>query len=224
MSDTDFFVTVFSNNSLNIYSNNVQSNFTNSLQKCLKLTGDWVVGISEIFLNELNMDSNFSRKTIIASDPASVSPSKHFFMNTQARSQNEDSKNKEINKETEGLIINNFQILEMIFPLIGSIESLINHLKIKKEKHNVVGHIFVYSDIIKPRLFGSQFIRCLRVLPVNGSQQHIKFDRIEYSPIEISSIPSISLLIADDLGRKVDFKASSTPIFCTLHFKKLGTI
>lgn len=46
-----FFLTLLSNNSLNIYSNNVLSGFTNYLESPLNLYGSWEVGVSELFYN-----------------------------------------------------------------------------------------------------------------------------------------------------------------------------
>jgi len=46
-------VTVLSNNSLNVYPDNVQCAFTNMVNISQNLGENWEVGISEIYLNDL---------------------------------------------------------------------------------------------------------------------------------------------------------------------------
>jgi len=48
-----FFVTVLSNNSLNVYPDNVQCAFTNMVNISQNIGENWEVGISEIYLNDL---------------------------------------------------------------------------------------------------------------------------------------------------------------------------
>lgn len=47
-----YFITLLSNNSVDIYSKNVLSSFTNYIDCPLTLHGSWEVGISEIFYND----------------------------------------------------------------------------------------------------------------------------------------------------------------------------
>lgn len=50
----EFSVTLFSNNSMSIYPNNVLSSFSNKLYKPIELNGEgWSVGIVEMYINEL---------------------------------------------------------------------------------------------------------------------------------------------------------------------------
>ncbi|QKS69578.1 hypothetical protein 4 [Drosophila-associated adintovirus 2] len=54
MSNSDsFIVTLFSNNSLNVFHDNVQSAFTNIVNISQNLGENWEVGISELYLNDL---------------------------------------------------------------------------------------------------------------------------------------------------------------------------
>lgn len=54
MSSVDsFLVTLFSNNSLNVFPDNVQSAFTNIVNISENLNENWEVGISELYLNDL---------------------------------------------------------------------------------------------------------------------------------------------------------------------------
>lgn len=78
-------------------------------------------------------------------------------------------------------------------------------------------HIFVYTDIIRPRAIADTSSRLLRV--ILDSNLHIQFNHIEYNPLEKSYIESISILLTDNNGNKINFNNSLTPILITLHFK-----
>lgn len=80
--------------------------------------------------------------------------------------------------------------------------------------------LFVYSDIIRPRLIGGEIVRCLRVIPISENTQHIRFTHIEYLPIERTSIENISILITNLHGTAVTFQEKDIPTFMMLHFKK----
>lgn len=78
--------------------------------------------------------------------------------------------------------------------------------------------IFVYTDIISPRLIGSKSIRVLKVIPITNNL-HIKFQNIEYVPIEKSCFDSLSIMLLDNYGEKINFTSGTTPNFVCLHFR-----
>jgi hypothetical protein len=80
--------------------------------------------------------------------------------------------------------------------------------------------VYIYTDIIKPRYISDILARYLRVIPNASTNRHIRFKHIEYIPIETTYIESISILITDGQGEKVNFNSSSTPTYVMLHFKK----
>lgn len=83
------------------------------------------------------------------------------------------------------------------------------------------GYLYVYTDIIKPRIVGNKQARILRILPiVDTTQQLFTFDNIEYVPVEKEFIENISIQIADSTGEKADIVDSKSPTFVTLHFRK----
>ena len=82
--------------------------------------------------------------------------------------------------------------------------------------------LYIHVDIICPRIVGDQMVRCLKVMPAIGRQQeYIKFGRIEYYPVELFHIRSISVLILDAESNLIDFNKSLLPTMLTLHFRKI---
>lgn len=59
----NFYITLISNNSLDYYSENTLSCFTNQFNKIYNLNSDWFVGIAEIFYNKFN--TNEFKKSLI---------------------------------------------------------------------------------------------------------------------------------------------------------------
>lgn len=83
--------------------------------------------------------------------------------------------------------------------------------------------LYIHADIICPRVVGDQMVRCLKVMPASGKQQeYIKFGRIEYYPIELFHIRSISVSILDSESNKINFYKSILPTMLTLHFRKIN--
>lgn len=82
--------------------------------------------------------------------------------------------------------------------------------------------LYIHVDIISPRIVGDQMVRCLKVMPASGKQQeYIKFGRIEYYPVELFHVRSISVLILDGESNRIDFNKSLLPTMITLHFRKI---
>lgn len=81
--------------------------------------------------------------------------------------------------------------------------------------------LYVYCDLIKPRHISDRFARFLRVIPLSDGSHHIRFNHIEYCPLERVYFDSISIMLSDSYGQRVKFNASTTPTFVTLHFVKM---
>lgn len=81
--------------------------------------------------------------------------------------------------------------------------------------------LYVYTDIIQPRLIGHIASRYLKVIPLVTGEKSFRYNRIEYCPIQPSFIESISILITDGDGNKINFDKSSIPTYVLLHFKKI---
>lgn len=81
--------------------------------------------------------------------------------------------------------------------------------------------IFIYCDIIKPRIIGDSFVKCIKMIHVSQDAQYITFPRVEYHPLATFSFCDITLLFQDDTSNQIRFYESYKPTSCTLHFKKI---
>jgi hypothetical protein len=115
-----------------------------------------------------------------------------------------------------------FSIIESLLDLLREkyTESMSVDQSFEKTPH-VNKLMYLYLDIIKPRFLGDQYVRCIRVIPSTSLEEIIHFNHIEYYPVELKYIESISVLISDEQGEKINFKDSFIPFYCTLHFKKV---
>lgn len=83
--------------------------------------------------------------------------------------------------------------------------------------------MYINCDIIEDRIIGDQRVKCLKVLPtLSATEQIIRFGRIEYYPVGVCHIRSISIIISDQEGKLINFKKSIVPTMITLHFRKIN--
>lgn len=81
--------------------------------------------------------------------------------------------------------------------------------------------MYIYSDLICERIIGDQRSRCLKVLPTTSKpEQMVRFGRVEYYQVDVNHLRSISLMITDEEGERINFRDSVQPIMITLHFRK----
>lgn len=85
------------------------------------------------------------------------------------------------------------------------------------QKNSIIN---VYTDIIQPRIIGDKLVRYLRIIPMGECESVIRFQHVEYSPIEKTFFESISVKITDHQGNFIDFKTGYTPTYVMLHFKR----
>lgn len=83
------------------------------------------------------------------------------------------------------------------------------------------GMLLVYSDIIRPEIFGNNKIRALRAINVENCRNtnEIQFKHIQYVPLERKNFETIAIRIADQYGKDIDFVSSFHPTKIVLHFK-----
>lgn len=233
----NFYITLLSNSSNTVFKNNVLSSFTNILNTPLNLSGPWVVGITEIFVNKLktikkrNADSDLPSYNILddfhkkligfpENESKEIDPKKGKSIDTKKV----ENDTKKVENVTVGFPYFPGYTEDFYEPLHSLKSSIDHHCDIIKnyfpQNNDVVSHAFIYLDIMKPRLVGDQSIKCLRIFPKTNSQQNIEFTSVEYYPIQSNYITDISILIANNNGDKINFENSKIPTMCTLHFKR----
>ena len=86
----------------------------------------------------------------------------------------------------------------------------------------VVSSLLIYSPIISDSIFGSSFVRLLRIVPVSGkSNERVvqSFDHIIYYPVRESVITYIPIEVRDYSGEPVNFLSDN--IYLLLHFRRI---
>lgn len=94
------------------------------------------------------------------------------------------------------------------------------HSAVSASSGKLSGYIFVYLDILWPRRIGSISSRVLKIIP-NCGERCIRFQHVEYLHVEKSNFDSITALLTDPQGKRLNFGSSAVPTYLMLHFRKL---
>ncbi len=82
--------------------------------------------------------------------------------------------------------------------------------------------VFIYTDIVKQRMIGDTFVKCIKILHTTGEDEYISFPRVEYHPLASNFIRDITLLFQNEENVQIELLSSYKPTMCTLHFKKVN--
>jgi hypothetical protein len=84
-----------------------------------------------------------------------------------------------------------------------------------------VACLYVYTDVVEPRLVGDSTARLLRVIPVKGKQgdmTSLDMRKVHYVDMSNGDFDNIEILICDDNGQVVPFAAGRVVV--TLHLRE----
>ena len=92
---------------------------------------------------------------------------------------------------------------------------------------NSVHTIYIYSDILNPRIVGNVKAPLFRQVEVPskkpfGQDIHIKYKNLFYHPLNHFEINTIQIILKDDTGRDIQFKFGR--ISLSLHFRKINKL
>jgi hypothetical protein len=85
--------------------------------------------------------------------------------------------------------------------------------------------LFVYTDIIEPRIVGDATARLLRVVPVRGEQGEtttMDLRNVHYMDVSNREFDCLEILICDDAGQKIPFTTGR--VIVTLHLREKNTL
>lgn len=220
----EFSVTLLSNCSTEVFDNSLSS-FTNLLNSIIKIDDNWVVGLSEIYVNSLNYKER-TRRDIqckylegYTKELENIKKLMSDFMDSSGASK-EDGKPKKRSSDLPNL----FEYINSIFhPIQNLTEKFVeqsNDIMEMYRNHNDITDLgFIYTDIIQPRYLGNLRSRVLKIIPLKNNKCFHKFDNIDYFPIQTNILKDISILVTNGSGENINFKPSNIPTVCTLHFK-----
>lgn len=223
----DFSITLLSNSSLELYDNTLSS-FTNLLNKAVNVDNQWVVGLSEIYLNNSGHISREKRGIpceYVKTYSKNLEDIKTLLKDFIGPLDTVVADDKTVAKKKRSEVYNLFEYIDSIFhPISNLTEKLLEqtNLQMDYQKYyaEFMDYAFIYTDIIQSRHVGDQLSRCLKVIPIKNCENFYRFERIEYFPLQTNILKDISILVTNGTGEKINFENSNIPTFCTLHFKK----
>lgn len=198
-SQSQFCVTVLSNSSEKTYPNNLLNCFTNILHMPLNFCANesWQVALTEIYINDCDTYRTEKYKKLPSSF---INDSLYVAANTITEAQ-------KINYDFTDIYTNENN------------EVFVRLKSNQKQMYDLP--IFVYTNIITPRLIGDQISKVCKIIYSNGKKCLIKMSSLEFYPIETCRINEISIALKDEEGKFVEFQASPVPTMVTFLFKRL---
>ena len=81
--------------------------------------------------------------------------------------------------------------------------------------------IFVYFDVVEPRIVGDIMTSLLATVPIEGSHGdyiHEQFEKIHYHPLIRKNFSDVQISLRNDQGETIKFKKGKVVV--TLHFRR----
>ena len=250
----DFYLTLSSNSSTDVYSENTIANFKTKLPNRIELDGQWEVGIAEMQYPHswynLREEDGLSKVLTLDSNGALVifnariSPGYYDTIEDLLRRiENDIAKSvnllgsislqyDKISRKITAKIASKFSFVSqfsIVFPstlqrILGFTQPIL-HKGVTEATLPVdmdpLHSIYVYCDLIEPRVVGDRMAQLLRVVPVEGRSGEMVtriYENVHYTPIQRKSFESVEIDIRDSLGKKVPFERGTLNV--TLHFRR----
>lgn len=238
-----FYLTLPSNSSMNVFPNNTLSDFTVNLPQPLDLTGDWVVALSEIqyphtWNNVRSLENVFYTRRGEA--PPKRYPIPVGYYNSiqqilEAMSDTVESNTKRdlvltYNSVTRRVTVEVNNNLEILFGdglalLLGfdNETSITKRTKSPRVASLAAGFhsLYVYTDVVEAQLVGDTRVPLLRIVNIEGEDGQIitrTFQNPFYMPVSRKFIERVQCNIKDDTNQLVPFESGK--LIITLHFKR----
>lgn len=230
-----FYVTLPSNSSMNIFSQNTVSNFTTALPSPLILEGQWVVALSKIiFHNSIESDVGsieilspiyqkikFKVKNM-AKFVEIIDPIKAEL--SRLKMAIEDSTNDIKFTPTDDLT---FRISGAL-PYILNLDPFVVYSKsqpliLKKLEKTIqkTDTLFIYADFIEDQFVGDTKAKLLDTVSIQGKEDEtitVSLSNPNYVDVSKSLMNTINIMIKDSLGEFIHF-SNLARVIIKLHFK-----
>jgi hypothetical protein len=254
----EFYVTLPSNSSMKYYPDNTLCTFTTILPHVIELQGNWEVGLVEIQYpyNWYNIPTDIDARTFNLSVQTENGWVEHSFhippgyypdLLTLVRAM--------MKHGNHGLKIPGFKFqlhylnMRKTFGLVHksgncrlTVPSALHHLlgidrstldddhsiSSRAAKMEPLDALFVYCDVMEPRVVGDSLVPLLRIVPVQGEhgrQITQIYQHVHYFKVQKKKFQTIEINIRDHTGKKVSFEDGTLNV--TLHFrqhKRLSTL
>ena len=248
---SDFYLTLPSNSSMDVYPDNTMANFKTRLPNRVELEGRWEVGLvemqyphswynlredEEVIIQPVGMPELNSLVTI----PAGFYPT---IIHLTDRIETEITKTLNMTDEKPVLfryddIRNKISIrvkrrsgLHFSLDIGFGIQRILGFDRNIIESgvtEGVLGvdmdplhSIYVYCDLLEPRVVGDKMVQLLRIIPSEGNHGDMvtrTYENVHYVPVQLKSFEGVAIDIRDSAGAKVPFERGTLNV--TLHFRR----
>jgi hypothetical protein len=243
---SDFYLTLPSNSSMSFYPENTLSSFTTRLPNSIDLDGDWEVGLVEIQYphNWYNVPMELSPRTLAITSHGvrtmvAIHPGYYPSMESLTRAV-ENVINEEVDplgklsyNPITGKVKGKFQV-DMTIQTPPHLQKM---LGLDSENWTVsagrmwkalevadldpIDSLYLYCDVIEPRVVGDSLVPLLRIVPVEGEHNDLVtriYENVHYVRLQRKSFQTLEINIRDRTGKKVPFERGTLNV--TLHFRQ----
>lgn len=244
---SSFYITLPSNSSADHFPNNSPGHFFTDLPQNIELSDQYEVGLSEIqFINHFinlkeckvsvyNKESELEREVIIPPDSYANTSSLNKVLNKKLLPKDNTSRDgvtfkySHRSKLVSILLPNEVGKVVISDNLKHALGFSTNTFE-KKRKHVAENetclqddfrNIFVYSDIVRPRIVGDVMVPLLRTVPTDitsANDVHVIYEKPHYIPLSRFQFNTIEILLASKTGAEITFKKGPTVV--TLHIRR----
>ena len=248
---SDFYLTLPSNSSMDIHPDNTMANFKTRLPNRVELEGRWEVGMVEIQYPHTWYNLREDEEIIIQPTAMPELNSSFFipagFYPTVLHLTDRIEKEicRTLNMTDEKPVIFKYdEIRNKISIRLNRRNTLYFSLAIGEGVRRILGFdsnviewgqtegvlgvdmdplhsIYVYCDLLEPRVVGDKMVQLLRIVPVEGDHGNMvtrTYENVHYVPIQLNSFEGVVIDIRDSTGAKVPFERGTLNV--TLHFRR----
>ena len=247
-----FYVTLPSNASMQTYPNNTLSHYFTTIHKRIALQGQWECGLSELhyiraWLNikglKLRVIDGETVKDIIIPDgyyeTAETLIETMNILGSIVKWENREQTPFEfevVRKRVHLTLQNKIELLlpDVLRDILGFRDGHFRNENtvavgffsiVEPDMTRGMSCMYIYTNIIEPRIVGDTTARLLRVIPAGKKQgESVMMDmkNIQYMDVTNPDFDTVEILICDETGKKVPFTTGRVVV--TLHFREKNTL
>ena len=247
---SNFYLTLPSNSSMSYYEDNTLASFTTRLPNTIDLEGDWEVGLVEIQYphNWFNVPSEVTARSFrMRGRRDGRAEDRRFIIRDgyypSVRSLLDEIENKGNNAA------NSTNMVDLHFDTVTQKVSQVNinlpdtvdvpaHIQQMLGMNNSyftrdsrvtdsvvnmnpLDSLYVYCDVVEPRVVGDSLTPLLRIVPVEGEHGELVtriYTNVHYVRVQRKTFQTLEVNIRDRTGKKVPFERGTLNV--TLHFRR----
>ena len=234
---------------MSYYEDNTLASFTTRLPNTIDLEGDWEVGLVEIQYphNWFNVPPEVTARSFRMGGRRNGRAEDHRFIIVDGYYPSARSLLDEIQRKANDCA-NSTNMVELHLDAVRQKVSLVNDIPytITVPAHiqrmlgmnnsyfsnnsrvadavvdmNLLDSLYVYCDVVEPRVVGDSLTPLLRIVPVEGEHGELVtriYTNVHYVRVQRKTFQTLEVNIRDRTGKKVPFERGTLNV--TLHFRR----